>query len=229
LHGGDAEPRFYTAWTQSSHAGRLLLLAQLVRSAIVPRRYEQEKTLPNCDFYAAAGDFEPILQFIFSDLHCRVLEAYSGCDQDLREFSCLDELVKGTNLGEGSLSCFLVLWPVEASDQVRIRRIKLDPSSGLGTHTHVTEGWGLISLQLGGLNKQGLHHSHTNHNTEKRATKWADTQHYMGDPLAWNWNVVTRTSDKLNRRIRSLAVAKVGSRSVLPGAKAAFDLGARAL
>jgi hypothetical protein len=182
----------------------LLLLARLARSATLPRRYEQDKTLSNCDFYAAAGDFEPILQSVFADLRCRVLEAYSGYDKDLREFTCMDELVKGTNLDKGRLSCFLVLWPVEASDQVRIRRIKLDPSSGLGTHRHVAEGWGLISLQLGGRDEQGVHHSHTNHNTEKRATKWADTQHYMGDPMAWNWNVVTRTSDKLNRRIHRL-------------------------
>ena len=188
--------------------------------------------MPNCDFYAVSGDFEPILQFIFDDLHCRVLEAYSSFDKNLREFSSLEELAKGTNVGDcsnGALSCFLVLWPVEASNQVRIRRIKLDPSSGLGSHRHVAEGWGLISLQLGGVGKMGLHPSRTNHNTQKRATKWADTQHSMGDPMAWNWNVVTRTSNKLNRRIRSLSVAKVGSRSVLQAAKKAFDLGARAL
>ena len=189
--------------------------------------------MPYCDFYAASGDFEPMLQFIFDDLHCRVLEAYSGFDKDLREFSSFDELVKSNNLGNcsnGALSCFLMLWPVEASDQVRIRRIKLNPSSGLGTHRHVAEGWGLISLQLGGLQKMGLHPSHTNHNTEKRAMKWSDTpEHSMGDPMAWNWNVVTRTSNKLNRRIRSLAVAKVGSRSVLPAAKKAFEVGALAL
>jgi hypothetical protein len=189
--------------------------------------------LPNCDFYAASGDFEPILRFVFDDLRCRVLEAYSDFDKDLREFSSFAEIVKATNLGDcrnSTPSCFLVLWPVEASDQVRIRRFKLNPSSGLGTHRHVAEGWGLISLQFGGLRKMELHPSHTNHNTEKRATKWADTLgHSMGDPKSWNWNVVTRTSEKLNRRIRSLAVAKMGSRSVLPAAKLAFDAGARAL
>jgi hypothetical protein len=192
---------------------------------------EQDATLPNCDFYAASGDFEPILQFVFDDLHCRVLEAYSDFDKDLREFSSLNEIVKATHPGDwgnSALSCFLVLWPVEASDQVRIRRFKLDPSVGSGTHRHVAEGWGLISLQLGGLRKMELYPSRTNHNTEKRARNWADTfEHSMGDPTSWNWNVVTRTSDKLNRRIRSLAVAKSGSRVVLPAAKRAFDAGAR--
>lgn len=163
-------------------------------------------------------------------MRCRVLEAYSDFDKDLREFSSVDEIVKGTNLGNGPLSGFLMLWPVEASDQVRIRRIKLDPSSGLGTHRHIAEGWGLISLQLGGLNKVGLHPSRTNHNTEKRATKWVDaTEHSMGDPKSWDWGVVTRTSAKLNRRIRSLAIAKVRSRVVLPAAKEALDAGAPAL
>ena len=188
--------------------------------------------MPNCDFYAVSGDFEPILQFIFDELHCRVLEADSGFDRNLREFSCLDELVKGTNLGDcsnGALSCFLVLWPTEASDQVRMRRIELNPSSGLGTHRYVAEGWGLISLQFGGLGDTGLHPSNTKHNSEKRASKWADTNHAMGDPTAWNWNVVTRTSAKLNRRVRSLAIAKIGSRLVLPAAKKAFDAGIRAL
>lgn len=187
--------------------------------------------MPNCDFYAAPGDFEPILQFVFEDLQCRVLEAYSGFDRNLREFSCLDELVEGSEskLGDcsnGKLSCFLMLWPVEASDQVRIRRMELNPAAGLGTHRYTVEGWGLISLQLGGLGKTGLHPSHTNHNSENRARKWADTyKALMGTPSAWNWDVVTRTSAKLNYRIRSLAVSKTRNRPVLPAAKNALNAG----
>jgi hypothetical protein len=100
----------------------------------------------------------------------------------------------------------------------------------LGTHRYVAEGWGLISLQLGGLSKKGLHPSHTNHNSEKRARKWADTYaDRMGDPSAWDWDVITRTSARLNRRIRSLGSAKLGSRPVLPAAREALDAGARAL
>jgi len=189
--------------------------------------------LPNCDFYAAPGDFELILQFLFEELQCRVFEAYSRFDRDLREFSCLDELVESTEtkLGDCSnsrLSCYLALWPVEASDQVRIRRIELNPTAGLGTHRYSVEGWGLIFLQLGGLGKMEVHPSNTNHNSEKRARKWAETyEDLLGQPSAWNWDVVTRTSAKLNRRIRSLAAAKIGSRPVLPAAKEALDAGAR--
>jgi hypothetical protein len=194
---------------------------------------EEDRALPNCDFYAAPGDFEPILQFLFEDLQCRVFEAFSRFDRDLREFSCMDELVESTELKLGDcansrLSCHLALWPVEASDQVRIRRIELNPAARLGTHRYSVEGWGLISLQLGGLGKIELHPSHTNHNSENRARKWAHTYEYLlGHPSAWNWDVVTRTSAKLNRRIRSLAAAKIGSRPVLPAAKEALDTGVR--
>jgi hypothetical protein len=190
--------------------------------------------VPNCDFYAAPGDFEPILRFIFEDMDCRVFEAYSRFDHDLREFSSLEELVNDAALKLGDcsnskLSCFLMLWPFKASDQVRIRRIELDPAAQLGKHRYAVEGWGLISLQFGGLAEMKLHPSHTNHNSETRARKWADTYTDMGDPSDWNWNIVTNTSAKLNRRIRSLATTKIGSRLVLPAAKEALGTGARAM
>jgi hypothetical protein len=196
---------------------------------------EEDQAVPNCDFYAAPGDFEPILQFVFEEMECRVFQAYSRVDSDLKEFSRLDELVHSTELKLGdcsnrNLSCSLMLWPVQASDQVQIRRIELNPAARLGTHKHTVEGWGLISLQLGGLGNMGVHPSHTNHNSENRARKWADTyKDTMGDPSAWDWDVVTRTSAKLNRRIHSLATTKLRSRPVLPAAKEALDSGMSAL
>lgn len=191
--------------------------------------------MPNCDFYAARGDFEPILRFVFERMDCRVFETYSPFDHELREFSCLEELADNAdsklgNCSNNKPSFFLMLWPIKASDQVRIRRIELDPVARLGKHRHTVEGWGLISLQLGGLAEAKLHPSHTTHNSENRAKKWADSyENTMGDPSAWNWEVVTRTSAKLNRHIRSLAIAKIGSRPVLPEAKEALDAGARAM
>jgi hypothetical protein len=196
---------------------------------------EEDGAVPNCDFYAAPGDFEPVLRFVFEGMGCRVFEAYSRFDHDLREFSCWEELVENTDLKLGDcsnskLSCFLMLWPFKASDQVRIRRIELNTTARLGKHRYTVEGWGLISLQLGGKAEMELHPSHTNHNSENRARKWADTyKDTMGDPSTWNWDIVTRVSLKLNRRIRSLATAKIRSRPVLPAAKDALDAGARAM
>jgi hypothetical protein len=191
--------------------------------------------VPNCDFYAAPGDFEPILRFVFEGMGCKVFEAYSRFDRDLREFSCWEELVESTELKLGDCShrkpsCFLALWPLKASDQVRVRRIELNPAAGLGKHRYELEGWGLIYLRFGGIAEMELHPSNTNHNSEKRARKWADThKDTLGDPSAWNWDIVTRTSAKLNRRIHSLATAKIRSRPVLPAAKDALDSGVRAM
>ena len=189
--------------------------------------------MPNCEFYGAPGDFEPILQFIFDELRCRVLEAYSDFDRELREFSSIEDLARSTALGDcskGWPSCYVMLWPVAASDQVRIRRIELSQPNDLGTFRYCAEGWGVIVLQLGGLSDRGLHPSRTTHNSEKRAHKWADTgADRMGDPLAWDWKLVDRTSGRLNRRIRSLACGKIGSRPVLPAAQKVVDAGAHVL
>jgi hypothetical protein len=194
---------------------------------------ERSEAMPNCDFYAAPGDYEPILQFIFDSLDCRVLEAYSGFDCDLKEFFSVDELSRKIKLGDCSSKAparHLVLWPIAASDNVRIQRIDLDPAGKLGAYRYTAEGWGLISLQLGGISPKGLHPSRTNHNTEKRALKWTDVlEDTFGAPSAWDWRIVTRTSNKLNRRIRSLAIASIGSRAVLPEAKKALDAGTPAL
>lgn len=100
--------------------------------------------MPNCQFYGAPGDFEPILQFILDALRCRVFEAYSRFDCDLREFSSVKEVAKAVPLGEcskGGLSCYLMLWPTDASDRVRIRRIELSPAAKLGTFRYCIEGW----------------------------------------------------------------------------------------
>lgn len=189
--------------------------------------------MPNCEFYGAPGDFEPILQFIFDELGCRVIEAYSDFDCELREFSSVEDLTKSAVIGDcskGWPSCYVVLWPVEASDQVRVRRIELSPASGLGTFRYCAEGWGLILLQLGGIGSRGLHPSRTTHNSEKRARRWAAIyRDQMGDPSAWDWKLVDRTSGQLNRHIRSLACGKIGSRLVLPAAQKAIDAGARVL
>jgi hypothetical protein len=119
-----------------------------------------------------------------------------------------------------------MLWPAKASNNARVRRIDLDPASKLGTHRHTIEGWGLISLRLGGISTKGLHPSYTNHNSEGRAIKWSGTYPDWGPPSEWDWDLVTRTSSKLNARIRTLACTKIDGRFVLPAAKQAVESGA---
>ena len=183
--------------------------------------------MPSCTFYAALDDFKPVLQFVFGNLSCRVLEAYSDIDTDLKEFFSADDAESAC--GPGPLFHHLMLWPIEASDEVRMRRIELYPEVGLGRYRCYAEGWGLISLALYGVGSKGLCPSYTGDNSEKRARIWVDTYPEMGDPSLWDWSVVTRASAKLNRRIHSLATIKLGSRPVLPGAKKLIDEGIQAL
>lgn len=190
--------------------------------------------MPNCDFYAADQDFQPILRFVFDELDCRVFESYSANDSELIEFSNIDQIWSSDRVGKcvkRSQSICLQLWPVNASRNVRIRKIDLDPVSAKGaTYRYCVEGWGLIQLYLGGESELGIVHSHTNHNSEKRTLHWADVyRSKLGDPKDWDWSVVQSQSGRLNRRIRKAAVSKIGSRPVLPYAQRLLDGGAKPL
>ena len=132
--------------------------------------------MPNCDFYAVEQDFEPVLKFVFDDLECRVFESFSAYDSELVEFTGFDQIWKrgiGSCAGN-TASTYLQLWPVNASDNVAISRITLDPVATKGaTFRYAVEGWGLIQLHLGGVSESGIIVSHTNHNSEKRAQNWS--------------------------------------------------------
>lgn len=187
--------------------------------------------MPNCDFYAAGGDFETILNFVFDELNCRVYESYSKPDKELIEFEDPAHLLSYTKaeFGEGVKEHRFQLWPVEASNNVRVRRFALDPGACKGaTFRHNVEGWGLIQLYFGGVKGDRLFHSHTNHNSRQRAMNWSDTySDNLGDPLDWNWKIVSSVSGKLNRFIRKQAVSKTGSRPVLPCARRLEKQGVR--
>ena len=184
--------------------------------------------MPQCYFYATESDFEPVLRFVFDELNCRVFETYSKPEKELREFNSFEAVANSWRLGDSSISpkwSQLSLWPVAASTMVKINRIALNASADMGTHRFYVQGWGLISLHLSGVTDAGLGPTRTDHSSEKRAMKWATVNPEMGEPAAWDWDLVTLTSAKLNRRIRSLAVAKRESRPVLPAAHSLFATG----
>ena len=190
--------------------------------------------MPNCDFYAVEGDFDAVLDFVFSDLSCRVFESYSDYDADLREFTRTSEIYDRLPLGKPSgtgPSVALQLWPIEASQNVSFKRIMLNPSKCDGhTFRYSINGWGLIQLYLGGLSPTGLVHSHTNHNSKARARKWQSNYIELGPIEAWNWDVVESESRKLNHHIRrNLAITQFESRPVLPDAARLFREGANAV
>lgn len=185
--------------------------------------------MPHCSFYGAEADFDCILEFVFAELDCRVIEASSDIDKPIVEFSSLPEVTSyvDRDLFEkyGGYAS-LILCPKPLSSLVTIRREEWDRGISAGHHRFAPEGWGLISLDLRGVNSRGLQPSSTNHNTQKRALVWQTIgAGRLGDPNAWDWPLVTRTSARLNRRIRSLAVHKIGSSSVLPAANALIQAG----
>ena len=189
--------------------------------------------MPNCDFYAVGDDFRSVLQFVFDELDCRVFETASAYDEEIMEFSSWESLSTARTVGQrkgAAESLYLQLWPVKASENVWIREIELDQKRVKnGRFRYSIEGWGLIQLYLGGKSELGLIHSHTNHNSEARARKWASTLDGMGSPSAWDWKIVSSTSSRLNRFIRKTAVSKVESRLVLPEAQELLRTGTKAL
>ena len=186
--------------------------------------------MPNIDFYAAGADFISILHYVFEQSGCRVFENASPFGEDIAEFKSIGELSTRYPIGVcggSAFSALLQLVPPGGSKLFKIRRISLSPDVCHGhTFRHEIEGWGLIQLYLGGIGPQGLVHSHSNHNSEARARKWAATCTNHGSPDNWNWKEVIVVSSALNRFIRSRSMAyKLGSRPVLRDAAIAFASG----
>ena len=168
--------------------------------------------MPNLNFYADADDKASVLNVVFDLGLFRVFESYSEPDQGLREYRAADEVPQGRG------GRMLELFVVGSGPAPIFTRIALNPGAlGDATFRYHCQGWGLIQLYFGVTTDESLRWSHTNHNTEKRASVWADTLGELGDPAEWDWPAVTRASGRLNRAIRKLAVYRFGSRPVLPG------------
>ena len=190
--------------------------------------------MPNCDFYAVGNDLINVLEFTFTNLDCRVFELSSDNDKQLCEFKSIEELKEKYEIGKcksRTCSINLQLWPVNASQDVIVTKVDLNPKYCNGaTFRYQINGWGLIQLYIGGISKLGVVHSHTNHNTEKRANKLASTHdEVMGAPSNWDWKEVARVSNKLNRYINKCSVSKINSRPVLQEAAASIKGGNIAL
>lgn len=174
--------------------------------------------MPNCDFYALAPDCEAILDFVFSNRDWRLLEAYSLPDRELRTFTSVGAVTSAFDLTREHAQ--LKLYAPEMRGHVTPERINLKPGVlGNATFRYSTNGWGLIQLRFEAPRQETLAASHTNHNSQNRAERWAPTYPEDAEYVAtWDWAAVTRVSGRLVRHIRSLGAAKVGSRPVLPAA-----------
>ena len=179
--------------------------------------------MPNCDFYAAPTDVEAVLSFVFENPSWTLWELASRHDAPLRSFRDLATLNAAFELGAQDL--YLQLHAPEMGGQVHSKRINFTPGAVKGaSHRFDSSGRGLIQLYLVVPRDDTLSNCHTNHNSEKGARKWEipDDVDRVDD---WDWQGVGRVSSRLNRFIRSIAVAKHGPRPVLPAAQALVESG----
>ncbi|MEM6256268.1 MAG: hypothetical protein AAF821_25420 [Cyanobacteria bacterium P01_D01_bin.156] len=186
--------------------------------------------MSNCEFYAIRDDILNVLDFIYAETDCHVFEKSSEFGQELREFTSTKQLAEVFNLGlchgKQKYSALLQLYTPSASDNFVIQKIALNPKYCSGhTFRYEASGWGLIQLYLGGISERGIHHSHTNHNSEKRAQKWESIYFdQLGSVDTWNWKQLSKVSRKIRYHIRNrLAVGKWGSRPILHSAQKLID------
>jgi hypothetical protein len=186
--------------------------------------------VPNCDFYATPEDHKPFLDWLFAEGACVVHELESAFDQQLQQFASTAEILaqferRYTN-GKPWHTVYLQLYVLGTGPPFVPRRIALDPGACDGaTFKYRAEGWGLVQLYLAAARDGQLHNSHTNHNSQLRAEKWAQAESAQPGPDAWDFAKVNAFSSRLNRQIKKHAAAKIGSRAVLPGALKEWEAG----
>ncbi|MCG6142730.1 hypothetical protein [Leptospira mtsangambouensis] len=178
--------------------------------------------MPNCDFYANSTDFQLIINFILKDLECKIYESYSDYEKPISEFHSFEELNDKYSILKNEMknNVYLQIYNPKASKNLKFRKIELDPNKCDGfKFRYSCDGWGLIQLYLGKLENNILKNSHTNHNSEKRASKWENIhENSLGKIHEWDWKIVNSTSRKLNRFIKNQSKDKINSRYILPEA-----------
>jgi hypothetical protein len=181
--------------------------------------------MPNCDFYAAGSDFRLILDFVFAQPGWTLVETASRNDQPLRYFTSSEEVYRSYDIDRSGAHLFL--YSPEMGGRIIERPIQFRPGAVPGaTGRTDSGGWGLIQLYLSAERDGHVGLSHTNHNSEARATAWARTYTGAGPVTAWNWNAVERISRRLNHHIRRSAENRSGSRVILPEAAKRVAAGA---
>lgn len=157
-----------------------------------------------------------------------MFEPYSLPDTELVEFHDTKEVhERYPSPDPQRRHVLLQLWPTKASRSLRITRLKLDPLACDGhTFRHRVEGWGLIQLYLDGVSESGIRHSHTGHYSAKGASGWEGIRSEVAPAEDWDFTEVARVSRRLNRHIQKIAVGRILSRPVLPGAAALIERGA---
>jgi len=179
--------------------------------------------MASVDFYALEGDLQKLIEFILGETDFRIFESYSRFDSELREFRTFEELAAAFTIGRNSndrgLQILLKLWSPSAMERVSFERINLKVPGH--TFRYRINGIGLIQFYLGGVFDERITNSSYGHWNQPlvrhRETGEADTV---------DWTTLNRLSGRVQRFIRNkMAVAKVGTRPILPEAFSAYQRG----
>jgi hypothetical protein len=181
--------------------------------------------MPHCSFYAIPDDWLRIVEFIFSNDEWVLYELSSLPDRKTRSFRSIDEVRKVVCPGEESY--FFCLYSPAMGGSVQFRKIIFAPGAVPGaTYRYATEGCGLISFHVHSPWKGHLRPCETNHFSARGAAKWEPVREGLSSSVDdWNWKQIRSVSNRLNRYIRSLCVAKERGRLVMAGARSAIDSG----
>ena len=186
--------------------------------------------MPTFRFHAVDADASAILDFVFRELRCRVVDAYSRYDAPIAEYQDSASALAAYPAPPSSAARFIHLkvWRPDFGGEIRVRKIDFRPGAVPGhSFWHVSEGWGLIDLQIARRHDTALGLSSIAVNSEARARMWQDTLGaQLGSPLAWHWPIVESTTRRLQYHIgKRLAIGKHNGRPILPGAHAARSAG----
>jgi hypothetical protein len=163
--------------------------------------------MPQAKFLADKTAIEAFFEFVFSQTDCRVYEAYSRYDNELRAFSSVADLndcfaLGADDAGSGSAYHF-ALWAPSAMPVPTIRRIALKKVKD-GTYRYCVEGCGLFTVLLGGTYRESLTPSTISYWSEAGAKERCLAE---PGPSSVNWAVHKQIGSKLVRRAKTLAAS----------------------
>ena len=176
----------------------------------------------NYNFFATSADKIRVLNHIFENTDLQVFDSYSEHSQEICQYISTDEIAAKFDLENGGqFATAFQMWSPRFGGKAVFRKINLKPRYCNGhTYRYSTDGWGLIQLYLGGYQNNTLFYSHIGHFNERGAFGRADSDKELIEVKRWNWKEIAAISRSLKYQIHKMAVDKIGSSSVLPGADA---------
>jgi len=179
--------------------------------------------MPNCDFYGVRSDHEQLLDWLLREGTCEIYELGSIDERPLRQFHDSGEILSQFDrrfaMGRKPDRVYLQLYVLGAGPPFVPTRVELDPKACRGAKfRYSAKGWGLVQLYLGTETRAGVSDSHTNHNTERGLKAWAYEDSHLMEIARWDFRKITAFSSRLNRKIRKMSMARLGSFPILPGA-----------